>query len=291
MELVPQEAVPIAPQPRQEIVQCKVPPNVAPGQVVQISIPDGRLLDIQIPPGAVAGTMIQVAVPAYNPTAMVAMPAHNPGTSALRQVPYEDRQCCCGSTHRDCRRGWAVTLCILTGIVLLWYFGAQQDPGAAIRDEDVFIEADATLADLSAGTSTFGTFNLRMANDNNYDLEYKDLTLALKLKQGGRQFRLAKYKGTSGNFEIEENSRSNVEIAMKKVIADEDTLSRLLSTCNSKGYAKLKVVGHVKTKGGINGWQRRRVKSSWNKCVACTCSGKEYCDYDGTTCGAEDFYG
>ena len=44
------------------MMQCQVPPGVAPGTVLQLQSPSGQLIHVQVPVGAVPGTVLQVPV-------------------------------------------------------------------------------------------------------------------------------------------------------------------------------------------------------------------------------------
>jgi len=49
--------------PQQQTISVTLPPNAAPGSVLNCPLPDGRTVQVTVPPGSAPGAVIQVAVP------------------------------------------------------------------------------------------------------------------------------------------------------------------------------------------------------------------------------------
>jgi hypothetical protein len=225
-----------------------------------------------------------VATVVHSPIVVPAEAVHDeyaqaPLMEAPRPPPRKDR--CCHSCLRCFTRCILITTLIIGAIVALitlcvntWYGDTTATLQSKPSELEFVIEADAA-AILDSGMS-MGNVLVRLQNVNNFDVTYKDLNVALKLKQGGTKKDVAKFS-SSDSVTIKAGERGNL-VAGYRHVMNTTAVRDLGQTCTNKGWSQLKVHGNVHMKGGWNmKWSRQKVKTHFNKCMPCQCDGELYC--------------
>jgi hypothetical protein len=184
---------------------------------------------------------------------------------------------CCQSCSLIIAGGLFLSCFVITGLITLWVFMAYGETWVylpTIRNLEYSINADATA--ILTNNESMGTLALRIGNDNNFDVTFKEPEVRIKLKQGGNVYQLAKYSSSKSLF-LSKGENGNIAIDYVNVF-NETGVWNLQTECVNKGWAKLKVHGHLKMKGGAHSdWSRQQIRSHFNKCIPCRCNGVLYC--------------